>query len=305
MTNIARDKKIALLTDVRMPTPVVREYYKNWSIKAFTQQRSETTGHISPNRRDYYKVMLITRAKGMFTMGMNIYHIDGPTILFIPPVDIISWQGFAHGSEAHYCLFKRKFADSHPNLKAVMDKYGLFTTGKGVIKVDESAAESLAGLFIKMQEEDKPGVTFAEDAMQAYLQLIMIAAAKMTPYTDPGRLTDDYRHIHQFFNLLEKEATDVNYVQPMRLKTAKEFAESIAISPNYLNALLKKYTGQNVSAHIKNRILDEGKALLLQTDWTLQDIGYALGFADQPNFSSFFKKYAGITPATFRRQQYS
>ncbi|UOE47958.1 AraC family transcriptional regulator [Mucilaginibacter sp. SMC90] len=305
MTNIAGNKKIPLLTDVRLTTPVVREYYKNWSIKAFTQQRAETTAHMSPNRRDYYKVMLITQASGIFTMGLNTYQIDSPTILFIPPADIISWQGFASGSEAHYCLFKRKFVDSHSNLKGVMDKYGLFTAGKGVIKVPAEAVQRLADLFVKIQEEDKPGDIFAEDAIQAYLQLIMIAAAKMTTYTNPGKLNDDYRHIHQFFNLLEVEAADVNYVQPIKMKTAKEFAESIAITPNYLNTLLKKYTGQNVSAHIKNRILDESKALLLQTDWTLQDIGYALGFADQPNFSSFFKKYAGITPATFRRQQYS
>jgi AraC-like DNA-binding protein len=47
--------------------------------------------------------------------------------------------------------------------------------------------------------------------------------------------------------------------------------------------------------------VDETKALLVQTDWSLQDIGYSIGFADQPNFTVFFKKNTGLTPAEFRK----
>ena len=71
--------------------------------------------------------------------------------------------------------------------------------------------------------------------------------------------------------------------------------------PNYLNQLLKKHTGQNASTHIQNRILDEAKALLVQTDWSLQDISHSIGFAEQPSFTVFFKKHTGYTPAEFRR----
>jgi len=63
-----------------------------------------------------------------------------------------------------------------------------------------------------------------------------------------------------------------------------------------------KYTGQNVSTHIRSRILDERKTLLVQTDWPLQDIGFAIGFADQPNFTQFFKKNTGVTPYEFRKE---
>jgi AraC family transcriptional activator of pobA len=40
--------------------------------------------------------------------------------------------------------------------------------------------------------------------------------------------------------------------------------------------------------------------LLPQMDRTLQCTGYAIGFAQQPNFSQFFKKNIGIRPAEFR-----
>lgn len=90
----------------------------------------------------------------------------------------------------------------------------------------------------------------------------------------------------------------------MRIKTAKEFAAALSVHPNHLNALLKKHTGQNLSTHIRSRLLEEAKILLLQTDWSLQDIGYSIGFADQPNFHLFFKKNTGLTPSEFRKSQH-
>lgn len=141
-----------------------------------------------------------------------------------------------------------------------------------------------------------------ENAIQSYLQLLMIQSARISAFKEPDHVPDEYRHVHEFFQLLEKETANVNYTNPVAMKTAKEFAASLDVHPNYLNTLLKKHTGKNVSTHIRNRLLEEAKLLLLQTDWTLQDVGYSIGFAEQPNFSLFFKKNAGMTPAEFRRK---
>ncbi|MGX5854768.1 SDR family NAD(P)-dependent oxidoreductase [Dyadobacter jiangsuensis] len=100
---------------------------------------------------------------------------------------------------------------------------------------------------------------------------------------------------------VEEATAHINITTPIRIKTAKEFAENLSIHPNHLNALLKKHTGQNVSTHIRNRLLEETKVLLVQTEWPLQDISYSVGFAEQPNFNLFFKKNTGLTPAEFRR----
>jgi AraC family transcriptional activator of pobA len=160
-------------------------------------------------------------------------------------------------------------------------------------------------LFQQMQEAETTGDVFATDAMQAYLQLIMIESTRLSDFPQSDIVSDEYKHIHRFFELLENETADINYEKPIRIKTVKEFADAMSLSPNHLNSLLTKNTGQNASAHIKNRLLDESKALLLQTDWTLQNIGYAIGFSDQPNFSAFFKKSTGLTPAEFRKKRNS
>jgi len=298
-------KKISFLQDTSL-VPVIRNYYENWSIRAFHLEHSGAKNYLSPNRRDYYKVLMITDAIGTYTLGTQTYYIEKPTIFFIPPSEIISWKSLADHFVADFCLFKKSFVNQHPMLKQAIDKYRLFAdAGKHVVRLSLTDVAALKALFQKMQDTGSNDTVLAEDGMQAYLQLIMIESIKAADFPKPDLLTEDYSYIHHFFSLLEKETAGINYLSPVRIKTAKEFADDLALSPNYLNALLKKHTGQNVSAHIKSRLLDESKALLLQTDWTLQDIGYAIGFAEQPNFSAFFKKYTGLTPADFRKQNHS
>jgi len=184
----------------------------------------------------------------------------------------------------------------------VIDKFGLFSEkSKSVIRLNAKEVLVINRYFEQMKAEELESGDYTEDAVQAYLQLLMVESMKIGNFPRPDRVTEDFGHVHQFFTLLESEASNINYTTPIRIKTAKEFANALHVHPNYINALLKKHTGQNASTHVRNRILDEAKVLLLQTDWSLQDVGYSIGFAEQPNFNLFFKKNTGITPMEFRK----
>ncbi|WP_343634909.1 AraC family transcriptional regulator [Fluviicola sp.] len=296
-------KEINTLRDLPDMIPVFREFFEDWAIRVFNREQHECRNYLSPNRREFYKALLITKGTGVFTMGLNTYYIDEPTLLFIHPNDIISWKNLSEESGGFYVLFKKSFISKHLQLKAIIDKYGLFSDkSKSVIRLTESEVPRISQYFEKMQEEEQDETSeFREDSMQAFLQLLMVESMKVARFPKPDEVTEDYSNIHQFFDLLERETSGINYANPIRIKTAKEFANDLQMHPNYLNAVLKKHTGQNASTHIRNRILDEAKALLVQTDWSLQDISYSVGFAEQPNFSQFFKKNTGFTPAEFRR----
>lgn len=295
-------KLIDTLRDLPDMIPVFRDYYEDWTIRVFNREQHECRNYLSPNRREFFKILLITKGTGVFTMGLNTYYIDEPTLLFIHPNDIISWKNLSNESGGYYVLFKRSFIHSHLQLKAVIDKFALFTDKpKSVIRLQPDEVPRISKYFNRMQEEERSNSDFREDAMQAFLQLLMVESMKVARHPKPDEVTADFTHIHHFFDLLEKEVSSINYSAPIRIKTAKEFAGSLHMHPNYLNQLLKKHTGQNASTHIQTRILDEAKALLVQTDWSLQDISHSIGFADPPSFNVFFKKHTGFTPAEFRR----
>lgn len=293
---------IGQLRDVPDLTPVTREYYEEWNIRVFNREHFACKNYLSPNRRDFYKILFITKGIGVFTVGVNTYYIENPTILFIHPNEIISWKNLSDHSGGYYCLFKKRYIEQFPSLKSIIERYPLFNNAaKSVVRLDKDTTKVIDELFAKMHQGAIKGDDYYEDSLQAYIQLMVVETMKAANFPKPDAINEEMRHVYHFFQLLEEEAANINYSQPLRIKTAKEFASELAIHPNHLNAVLKKHTGQNVSTHIRTRILDESKTLLVQTDWPLQDIGFAIGFADQPNFTQFFKKNTGITPNEFRK----
>jgi AraC family transcriptional activator of pobA len=302
MSKTLDSKTIDTLRDLPDLIPVFREYYEDWNIRVFDRKHHECRNYLSPNRREFYKVLFITAGVGVMTIGLNTYYIEKPTILFIHPNDIISWKRMSDESGGFYVLFKKNFINENQQLKAAIDKYHLFSDkSKSVININDSDVSGIEAHFKKIQEEEMGTSKFKEDTMQVYLQLLLIDSMKIGDFPKPNNVSDEFKYVHGFFNLLEKETSNINNTTPIRLKTAKEFAASLSVHPNHLNALLKKHTGQNVSTHIKNRLLEETKILLLQTKWSLQEVGYSIGFTEQSNFNMFFKKNTGVTPAEFRK----
>ncbi|GAB3775827.1 response regulator transcription factor [Spirosoma horti] len=286
-------------------TPVSRIYYEDWNIKVVDREKTGCDNYLSPNRRDFYKIMFMTSGTGLKTMGNHNYYIDERTILFLHPNEIVCWRNATPTvGGGIFCMFKKRYLDQHPSLKLIIDRYKFFTEKK-ILRLSETSATMIHSLLTQMKAEAAAGGELAEEAMQAYVQLILVESLKGTDYAPASEITNDYRHVYDFFELLEKETNLANPDNPIRMRTAKEYAEKLNLNPNYLNGLVKKHTGQPVSVLIKNRLLEESKALLVQTNWTLQEISRIIGFADQPNFSQFFKKYVGITPNEFRRSPIS
>ena len=281
--------------------PVIRDYYETWSIRVFSRQQQACRNYLSPNRRDYYKVLFISEGSGVFTLGTQRYDITGPTVLFLAPSTITSWSNLSAEGAGYYCLFKHQLLQNQPTLKASVARYGLFSDpARQVMQVSATSAQTLGHLFRQMETETQTGDTVSEEVMAGYLQVLLLECVRTAEYHRAASVTKEYGQLHAFFELLEAQAMLVNYAQPLKLRTAKEFAAALGTHPNHLNALLKKHTGQPVSAHIRGRLLEEAKALLLQTTWSVQEIGHSLGFAERANFSLFFKQHTGVTPVAFR-----
>jgi AraC-like DNA-binding protein len=104
-------------------------------------------------------------------------------------------------------------------------------------------------------------------------------------------------------DLLERQFPIDSTVEPLKLRTARDFAESLAVHINYLNRSVKEVTGKPTSVHIAEHIAAEAKALLLYTDWSVADIAYSLGFEYPTYFNNYFKRLTGVTPKTIRKEK--
>ncbi|WP_029295647.1 helix-turn-helix domain-containing protein [Chryseobacterium hispalense] len=84
------------------------------------------------------------------------------------------------------------------------------------------------------------------------------------------------------------------------LPTVKYLADQVHLSANYLSDLLKKETGMNAQDHIHYYLIEEAKNVLLNTDCSVGEIAYSLGFEYPQYFSKLFKQKTGQTPVEYR-----
>lgn len=90
-----------------------------------------------------------------------------------------------------------------------------------------------------------------------------------------------------------------NISQPF---TRADLAKYTGLSESYLSALFRKEVGMPLSNYIVSQRVEAAKELLTGSDQSLADIASYLCFSSQSHFQNTFRKYAGITPACYRKQ---
>jgi AraC-like DNA-binding protein len=84
------------------------------------------------------------------------------------------------------------------------------------------------------------------------------------------------------------------------LPTVKYLADQLCLSPDYLSDLLRRELGMSAQERIHYHLLEEAKNQLLNTDKSVGELAYALGFDYPHYFSRLFKSKTGLTPLAFR-----
>lgn len=86
------------------------------------------------------------------------------------------------------------------------------------------------------------------------------------------------------------------------LPSVAYFAEKANLSTNYFGDLIKHFTGSSPIDHIHEGIIQRAKNKLRQTQLSISEIAYSLGFDYPTYFTRFFRKKTGISPKVFRNQ---
>jgi len=257
-------------------------------------------GHkpVTYSRRDFYKVSLVTGESNIHYADHTV-HIPGSVIVFTNPMIPFYWERVAAQHSGFVCIFTGAFFNSAGNVK---DFDVLQYAGAGVLPVEGTQLALFSGLFEKMYAELQGNYHGKYDLCRNILMEIVHNAQKIQP--GPGQPvaagTAAERITGLFAELLERQFPVELTNQVIRLKTPSDFARQLNVHVNHLNKALRETTGQTTSQLVNGRILQEARLLLKSTDWTVNEIAWALGFKEPNHFSTFFKTMAGTTPKQFR-----
>ena len=161
--------------------------------------------------------------------------------------------------------------------------------------------DELSYIFRKIQKELASDYAYKYDLLRNYLLELIHYGQKLQPATVlyPTH-TASARISSLFIELLERQFPIESPHQTLDLRTAKDYADRLAVHVNHLNKVLKENTGKTTTDLISSRIIQEAKILLKQTDWNVSEIAYCLGFEEVAHFSNFFKKQTSLAPVAFR-----
>jgi YesN/AraC family two-component response regulator len=90
-----------------------------------------------------------------------------------------------------------------------------------------------------------------------------------------------------------------NYSSALDLET---LSETLGFSSSYLTKIFTKYMGTTPSKYIRTYRMSIAQQLLANSEMSINDIAYSVGYTDPFHFSKSFKSETGVTPTIFRNK---
>ena len=207
------------------------------------------------------------------------------TFTFEKPNQIIAWQY----NRNFYCI-----VDHDREVSCV----GFLFYGSAetmFIALDEQHQKKVNLLLQVFIDEFEDRDAIQRDMLQMMLKRLIIIVTRLgkKQYLQDSSLTEDKMDVLRKFNLMVennyRKEHSVQFYADQLNKSAKTLANYFAL-----------YNHKSPLTVIQDRIILEGKRLLMYTEKSAKEIAYELGYDDASYFSNFFKKQTGYAPSEFR-----
>lgn len=252
------------------------------------------------DRRAYYKISLI-KGRNRAEYADKVIEMEKNTLLFATPKVPYHWVPQDLNQSGQFCIFTDEFLIQTKS-GVVLDDLPIFKAGGyPVFEASDDDFAEIKAVFDKMQKEITSNYAYKYDLLRNYVLELIHYGQKLQPATalHPSH-TASARVTSLFIELLERQFPIGTPQQKLHLRTAKDYADRLAIHVNHLNKVLKENTGRTTTEVIGGRVIQEAKVLLKQTDWNVSEIAWCLGFDEVAYFSNFFKRRTSFSPVAFR-----
>ncbi|MDJ1501413.1 helix-turn-helix transcriptional regulator [Xanthocytophaga agilis] len=286
-----------------LPEGITKEtgHFNVFSIANFFTKFKETGEALMPyNRRAYYKISFI-KGHNRAEYADKVIDIQKSALLFATPKIPYHWLPQDLEQSGYFCIFTEDFLIKSKSGVAI-DELPIFKPGGyPVFALSDEDMNRIEAVFLKMNEELSSDYIYKYDLLRNYVLELIHFGQKLQPATALTTKHNGTARVSSLFTeLLERQFPIESPKQTIGLRTAKDYAERLSVHVNYLNRALKEQTGKTTTEIITNRITQEAKMLLRQTNWNISEIAYCLGFEEVAHFSNFFRKQTSFSPVSFR-----
>lgn len=252
------------------------------------------------NNRVFYKIAL-KNGHNIVEFNDMSFEIKSDTLLFATPKYPSNWLPQDADQKGHICIFTDEFLIKS-KCGFILDELPVFKSGAHpVFNLSPAESKKILQVFLQIHEEIASDYAFKYDLIRnLVLEIVHFAQKKMSNTSLYASNDASSRLVGLFIELLERQFPIESSVQQLSMVSAKDYASKLAVHVNHLNMVIKEKTGKTTTEFINNRIINEAKILLKNSNWQISEIAYSLGFEELAHFSNFFKKHTSYSPSLFK-----
>lgn len=249
----------------------------------------------------FYKISFKTSFRGQVKYGQGYYDFEEGGLAFLAPNQIVTMSDNLAGYEGYALYFHPDLIRNYP-LGTAIQKYGYFSYAVSeALFLSEKEKLVVAGLFESIANELDTNIdNFSQDVLVSQLELLLNYSNR---YYNRQFITRKSVHndVIDKLNIYLSDRFDNQKSTLSGLPTVQEVSDHLQVSPRYLTDMLKSLTGFSTQQHIHNQLIEKSKNILSNTNLTIAEIAYNLGFEHPQSFNKLFKQKTNISPLEFRQ----
>ncbi|WP_020599466.1 helix-turn-helix domain-containing protein [Spirosoma panaciterrae] len=246
---------------------------------------------LPPSRTSNHALFMVERGQVDITIGHQAYTLRPNDLVIVPALQIFTLHSIWPDSVGFISFISQELLLGAGNNS---DFDFLKLTGNPYIPLSDRQVQFVNALLNRLAVEYQENGATKPELIRPYLLALFAEIDRayvgpMAIHTDVGE-----RLVQRFMDLLTTRIRET--------RLTSQYADWLAVSPNHLNKVVKNRTDKSPSVWIDERVVLEAKVLLVQTELTVAQIAYEMGFPDQSSFGKLFRKYTDLTPTQFRSQ---
>ena len=267
------------------------------SLQWLRKHKSEQ--HLMPHRHQHIEIIWVRNGNGCLEIDLKKYRMSANMLYCIVPGQLhqLELDEFVDG---YLISFPEHVMNSGQDDFELLYRSGLFhlLMRSPGIPMAPDAAREVDEIILRLHKELHSGYLLRKEIIRRYTSIFLIYLARQFDTALQVKVqTKNVRLVKNFISLVEKKY--------MTCKLVKQYASELAVTPNYLNEIVKRISGYSAGYHIRQRVVLEARRKAAYSDVSMKEIAYHLGFDDLAHFSKFFKSVYGKNFTEFKRESFA
>lgn len=252
----------------------------------------------------FYAIFLKEKIHGQLVYGRGKYDYQEGTLVFVAPGQVagIDDGGETKNPQGYALVFHPDLLRGTPLARRMKDYTFFSYEVNEALHMSEKEKATVKNCFAEIAAElDNTIDRHSRSIIAANIEVLLNNCMRFYDRQFVTREPVNRDVLARFEKLLD-DYFDSDKPRRIGLPSVAYCADQLHFSPNYFGDLIKKETGRSAIEHIHLSVIERVKQYLMDTDMTVSEIAYAVGFQYPHHLSRMFKKIVGCNPREYRRE---